>query len=81
MCIRDSYIDPRTFQEVGGEVLTLPQRDVAPICLFFPFTGLCVLPIETGRYRELRNRNSTRSELGFGVAAEVPKQDDFVNAF
>ncbi len=70
-------IHARSLQQVRCKIFRLPQRDVAPVRLFLPLSGLRVLPVETGGNRELCDRSSARGELGFGVPSEVSEQDNF----
>jgi hypothetical protein len=68
------------FCQVGRDVFAAPQDHAGPIGFFFPLAGLLIFPAAAGSYGKFRHRNLRGGVGGFGVPAEMPDQDHFVNA-
>src|SRR5208283_876880 len=73
-------VDLLALGEIVGDALLTPHDDVVPVGLLFPFPGLLVLPAPVRSDGEDGSGDAAGGELGFGILAQMPDQDDLVDA-
>ena len=68
-------------QVLGGDLAQAPEQgDAVPLGALLLCAGGLVLPGLAGGNADIRDRHAARHRAGLGVSAQIPDQNDFIDA-